>query len=473
MPDPVHDYKRTLNLPQTAFPMKANLPQREPEVLARWQAMDLYGMIRTARSGAAKFILHDGPPYANGDIHIGHALNKILKDVIIRYKTMRGLDSPYVPGWDCHGMPIEHQLFKELQLTKAQIGQTEFRAKARAYAERYVGIQREQFARLGVLGDWTRPYLTMAPDYERTILRVFRELVAAGYVYHGKKPVYWCATCETAEAEAEVEYEDRHDTSIYVKFPVLTPPRNLPEEVRELFAHPERLAVAVWTTTPWTLPANVALSFNPHAVYVIVRAEGWSHDLILSADLAPKMHQLLAAHPEELGRFEGRQVLGLTCRSPVSGRASVAVLDDGVSMAEGTGVVHIAPGHGQEDFLIGQREKLETLSPVDHQGKFTAEVPDYAGVSVFDANPKIIQRLAKDGLLLCQEVIAHSYPHCWRCKQPVIFRATPQWFLGINAHGLRPPLLAPGGDPAVIFLNHEAEIEPASAVPEPPAPAAP
>jgi isoleucyl-tRNA synthetase len=418
------DYKATLNLPKTSFPMKANLPVREPAALARWEESNLYGLIRKARAGAKPFILHDGPPYANGDIHIGHALNKILKDLIVRYKTMRGFDAPYVPGWDCHGMPIEHQLFKELKLTKHQIAQTDFRQKARAYAERYVGIQREQFKRLAVQGDWTRPYLTMAKDYELTILRVFRELLEKGYIYRGKKPVYWCATCETALAEAEVEYEDRTDTSIYVKFPVK-----------------DRLAVAVWTTTPWTLPANVALAFHPEARYVALHHPEGDHDLIVAEALAPRFAEVLGVKTDVKAMGTGRELAGWRGAAPYGGRQSAAVTDDGVSMTEGTGIVHIAPGHGHEDYFIGQRNKLETLSPVDHQGKFTKDVPQFAGQSVFDANPKIVADLKQRGLLLKEEPITHSYPHCWRCKQPVIFRATPQWFLSVEQQELRQRLL--------------------------------
>ncbi len=430
------DYKPTLNLPKTSFPMKAELPIREPVMLARWESEDLYGRIRNARAGRKKFVLHDGPPYANGDIHIGHALNKILKDVIVRYQTLRGSDAPYVPGWDCHGMPIEHQLFKELKLTKQQIAQTEFRQKARAYAERYVGIQRDQFKRLGVLGDWARPYLTMAKEYELTILRVFRELVKAGYIYRGKKPVYWCATCETALAEAEVEYEDRQDTSIYVAFPVVQPPKNSLEGLQA-----GRTAVAVWTTTPWTLPANVALAFHPEARYLIARQQGWTYDLIVAEPLSGALISVLkAGAPQTIGSATGRQLQGMVCESPF-GRKSIAVTDDGVSMSEGTGVIHIAPGHGQEDYLIGQREKLETLSPVDHQGRFTDEVAAYKGQTVFEANPRIIEQLQRDQRLLAQQPITHSYPHCWRCKQPVIFRATPQWFLSVEHEGLRGRLL--------------------------------
>jgi len=434
------DYKSTLNLPKTSFPMKAELPKREPETLARWQAMDLYGQIRKARAGAPRFVLHDGPPYANGDIHIGHALNKILKDLIVRYKTLRGFDAPYVPGWDCHGMPIEHQLFKELGQTKHEIAQGDFRQQARAYAERYVDIQREQFKRLGVLGDWDRPYLTMAPDYELAILRVFRELVQAGYIYRGKKPVYWCASCETALAEAEVEYADRQDTSIYVKFPVSTPPKARPE----LFKQP--VAVVVWTTTPWTLPANVALCFHPHAEYVLL--EGPPH-LLVASELAERFTALLnTVNVRRVGHIMGKELEGLRCRTPFGGRESVAVMDEGVSLTEGTGVVHIAPGHGHEDYLIGQRYGLPTLSPVDHQGRFMKDVPQYEGQSVFEASPKIISDLQSPshGLVLHQEMRSHSYPHCWRCKEPVIFRATPQWFLSVEQQGLRRRLLEAARD---------------------------
>jgi len=446
------DYKSTLNLPKTSFPMKAELPKREPETLARWQAMDLYGQIRKARAGAPRFVLHDGPPYANGDIHIGHALNKILKDLIVRYKTLRGFDAPYVPGWDCHGMPIEHQLFKELGQTKHEIAQGDFRQQARAYAERYVDIQREQFKRLGVLGDWDRPYLTMAPDYELAILRVFRELVQAGYIYRGKKPVYWCASCETALAEAEVEYADRQDTSIYLEFPITKfAPRivTAPEW--------EGASVVAWTTTPWTLPANVALCVHPGASYSLVLARtkrGETKHLVFAADL---VDAVLAKTGLELvktvqsidGTTLAHQAVGggrtLVCQRPFGGE-SVGVTDEGVSLQEGTGVVHIAPGHGHEDYAIGQREKLETLSPVDHQGRFTKDIPPFAGLSVFDANPKIVEDLRRRGLLLAEEPLTHSYPHCWRCKEPVIFRATPQWFLSVEQQGLRRRLLEAARD---------------------------
>ncbi len=417
------DYKATLNLPKTEFPMKAELPKREPALLAWWEELSLYQRIQEARAGKTAFILHDGPPYANGDIHIGHALNKVLKDLIVRYKTMQGFRAPYVPGWDCHGMPIEHQLLKELGLTKQQIDQVSFRTKARAYTQRYVEIQREQFKRLGVLGDWDHPYLTMAPDYELTILRVFKELVKQGSIYHGKKPVYWCATCETALAEAEVEYEDRQDESIYVLFPVVQQPL----KHVNLLAQPS--AVVAWTTTPWTLPANVALAFSPDAEYAVLDG---SPRLLVAANLTDRLPGIFNRPIKPLGTISGAELVGMRCRAPFGDRDSVAMADKGVSLEEGTGVVHIAPGHGHEDYLIGQREQLDVLSPVDHQGRFTKDVPQWAGKTVFEANPLIIDDLKRRGLLLKEEPLMHSYPHCWRCKQPVIFRATPQWFLRVD-----------------------------------------
>ncbi len=444
------DYKATLNLPKTRFPMKADLPNREPAVLARWQQEDLYGHIRKARAGARRFILHDGPPYANGDIHIGHALNKILKDIVVRYKTLQGFDAPYVPGWDCHGMPIEHQLFKELGKTKAQISQVAFRQQARAYAQRYVDIQRGQFQRLGVLGEWARPYLTMAPEYEAAILRVFRELVEAGYIYRGKKPVCWCPTCETALAEAEVEYEDRDDMAIYAEFPI----RSLTSVVIGTQTDDlEGASVVAWTTTPWTLPANLALCFHPEASYSLVVARTTQDrqkrlimateliDPVLAAAGLTYMQTLQRLSGAELERLLGGVEGQFSCEHPYGRMDSIGVTDKEVSLEEGTGVVHIAPGHGQEDYVIGQRYHLEIFSPVDAQGRFTREAPQWAGQSVWEASPKIIEDLRRRGRLLAEERITHSYPHCWRCKQPVIFRATPQWFLSVERAGLRGRLL--------------------------------
>jgi isoleucyl-tRNA synthetase len=439
------DYKATLNLPKTAFPMKADLPAHEPEMLARWEAEDLYGQSRRSPHPQGFFILHDGPPYANGDIHIGHALNKILKDITIRFHTLRGFDCPYIPGWDCHGMPIEHQLFKELGLTKAQISQASFREQARAYAQRYVDIQREQFKRLGVLGDWSHPYLTMSKEYELAILRTFLELVKNGYIYRGKKPVYWCASCETALAEAEVEYEDRQDDSIYVAFPLAKPLGG----VIETQGAWDDTSVVVWTTTPWTLPANVALCFHPTCDYsqVLARhANGKEARFIIASSLAQTvLSKLRMEFVQELRRFPGSTFgkllfagqYALQCQHPYGRASSIGLTDEGVSLEEGSGIVHIAPGHGQEDYQIAQRAHLEVFSPVDARGCYTKDVKRWAGVPVWEANPRIIDDLRARALLLGQEAITHSYPHCWRCQQPVIFRSTPQWFLSVERQDLR------------------------------------
>ena len=435
MSDSPADYKPTLNLPKTDFAMKADLPNREPQMLKSWESVGLYQQIQAARQGAPKFILHDGPPYANGDIHIGHALNKILKDFIVRYKTMRGFASPYVPGWDCHGMPIEHQLFKELKITKRQIDQVAFREKAKVYAQRFVGVQREQFKRLGVSGDWERPYLTMAPEYERVIVRSFMDLVKAGYVYRGKKPVYWCFTDETALAEAEVEYEDRTDTSIFVKFPVTA------ESAGKLWNDlgTRSVFIVIWTTTPWTLPANVAAAVHPERGYRRVDLDGecW----IVADELHAKLLQTVGKSAASSPVVRGQQLTALQYERPFSKAPGRVVTDEYVSMEEGTGIVHIAPGHGHEDYLIGTRFGLEVLSPVNEQGRFTKDVPAWEGVSVYDANPNIVEDLKRRGLLVREQPVTHSYPHCWRCKQPVIFRATPQWFLRVD-EALRQKLLA-------------------------------
>lgn len=440
------DYKSTLNLPRTAFPMKAELPKLEPQILARWQQLRLYETIQQARRGQPKFILHDGPPYANGDIHIGHALNKILKDFIVRYQTMRGHDSPYVPGWDCHGMPIEHQLFKELKQTKHQVDQVSFRAKARAYAQRYVEIQREQFKRLGVLGDWDHPYLTMASDYEQTILRIFVELVKRGAIYRGKKPVYWCTTCETALAEAEVEYEDRQDESIYVLFQAAS--------AGDTYA-------LVWTTTPWTLPGNVALLVHPELLYAFVKERRSGRTFILlESRIDAVLKETFGWRTEDfevLQVIPGAQISIPSFTHPFLPRASRLIKSPDVSAEEGTGIVHIAPGHGDIDYQLGVQHHLDILSPVDEQGRFTKDVgaESLVGLPVAEARPgsesggeagegnrQVIKLLGRH--LIKETPVAHSYPHCWRCKQPVIFRATPQWFLRVD-EGLRRRLLEAAG----------------------------
>ncbi|MDP3723805.1 MAG: class I tRNA ligase family protein, partial [Candidatus Omnitrophota bacterium] len=421
------DYRATVNLPKTDFPMKADLPRREPAVLAQWQATDLYGQIRRARAGAEPFILHDGPPYANGDIHIGHALNKVLKDLIVRYKTMQGCDAPYVPGWDCHGMPIEHQLFKERKKTKHQIAQTEFREQARAYAQRYVDIQREQFKRLGVSGDWEHPYLTMSKDYELTILRTFKDLVQAGYIYRGKRPVYWCATCETALAEAEVEYEDRRDNSIYVLFQatggvfkaiglgekLLPWPFLSEQEQTNVYA-------LVWTTTPWTLPANVALLVHRDLNYAFVREKQTNRIMILlEGRIDPVLRGVFGWHEgdfEVIKVMSGNDLPVCSFAHPCLFRSPVLIKGREVSPDEGTGIVHIAPGHGEIDYIVGTRQKpqLDVLSPVDGQGKFTEDVghQTLVGLSVLgEGNKQVVELLKHEQRLVKEEPLTHSYPH--------------------------------------------------------------
>lgn len=427
------DYKSTLNLPKTDFPMKADLAKQEPLILKKWQDLDIYTRIREKRNGAPKFILHDGPPYANGDIHIGHALNKTLKDIIVRYKTMQGYDAPYVPGWDCHGMPIEHQLFKELNINKHRIEKEEFRKKARKYAERFVAIQKEQFKRLGIFGDWDNPYLTMSEGYKEAIKRTFNELLKAGYIYRGKKPVYWCTVCETALAEAEVEYAEKTSPSIYILFGEFL----------------------VWTTTPWTLLANVALAVHPEMEYVFISNQkpdnsnqklpqsGSANQMIVAKDLLEDVVQKIGIERYDIIKtVKGRELEGKTGSNPFfKDKTPKIILADFVSSKEGTGIVHIAPGHGEEDYLIGLKYNLDILCPVDEKGCFTEEGHIFAGQKVYEANDKIIEALKTKGILLYSDKITHSYPHCWRCLQPVIFRATSQWFLNLDHKDLRQRLL--------------------------------
>ena len=423
------EYKDTLNLPKTDFPMKADLPKREPQLLDAWQAQGLYGQIRRQSAGRPHYVLHDGPPYANGDIHIGHALNKTLKDIIIKFRTMQGYDSPYVPGWDCHGLPVEHQLFKELKMNKYQIDQLEFRKKAYEYASRYVSIQRDEFKRLGVLADWDNPYLTIDPAYEEAIIRSFQALVEKGYIYRGLKPVNWCFRDETALAEAEVEYEDHTSPSIYVKFKL---------EPHKDFAQDTYLVI--WTTTPWTLLANVAVAVHPHLTYAYIKTD--KGNLVVASGLAGKvMEQIGAGRHEVVRELPGKDLEGLTYEHPFGIRTGRVVLADYVARDEGTGLVHTAPGHGAEDFMTGQKYKLDIIMPVDAKGRFDASVPDFAGQNVLEANAAILEKLLAAGALLFSASITHSYPHCWRCKHPVIFRATKQWFLNIDARDLRKKLL--------------------------------
>ena len=446
------DYKATLNLPKTDFPMKANLPQREPELLAWWDQQRLYEKNQEAGKGKPRYLLHDGPPYANGRIHIGHALNKILKDIVVKSKTMAGFQAPYVPGWDCHGLPIEHQVLKDLGEKKKTLNATAIRKLCRDYAEKYYKIQREEFQRLGVLGDWQNPYLTMNPAYEATIVREFGRFVEQGGVYKGLKPVLWCTQDQTALAEAEVEYEDHTSPSIYVKFPVAGgaaaiaarfPDVKVPGSVTSV-------CIVIWTTTPWTLPANQAVCLHADIDYAFVQVG--SDMLIIAQKLldsvvnACKLDQTTVLAVKKGGEgFEG-----LETQRPLTTGLSPVLLGDFVTLEQGTGCVHIAPGHGMEDYILVMEhnakaspgERLEILAPVDDSGRFTDAVTDFSGQHVFKANPLIVERLRANGRLLGHSTLAHSYPHCWRCKSPVIFRATEQWFVSMEKNELRQEALA-------------------------------
>ena len=425
--------KFNVRLPKTDFPMKADLPQREPGLLAHWEKIHLYNKMQGRNADGPVFILHDGPPYANGAIHVGHALNKILKDIIVKHKSQRGFRSPYIPGWDCHGLPIEHQLMKEKGWDKRKVGRVPFRQEATRYAEHWVEAQKREFKRLGVLGDWDHPYKTLSPDYEAGIARTFYDLFEKGYIVQDKKPVYWCPTCETALAEAEVEYADKTSTSVFVKFPVVEWPGN-PDAQRLAKAPGKKVSVLVWTTTPWTLPANVALAFHPEGRYRLYESPQ-THERFLVGDPGWKLlEEMFGPGRADAPAIDGLNLEGLVAKNPLNNNDSQGVLAEFVSSEEGTGVVHIAPGHGEDDHTVGKAYGLPVLSPVDDRGRFVPDVlpQDLAGVSVWEANPLIVERLAKAQALLKELKISHSYPHCWRCKNPILFRAALQWFLKVN-----------------------------------------
>lgn len=425
------DYKETLNLPKTDFPMKANLSKKEPEMLRSWEEKRIYDCIRGVSKGRQPYILHDGPPYANGDIHLGTALNKIIKDIVIKSKNMAGYDSIYVPGWDCHGLPIEHQVDKELGDQKQRMSQVEKRRYCRKYAEKYVTIQRNQFKRLGVFGEWDNPYLTMNYDYEAVTAEEFGKLMLNGSVYKGKKPVYWCATCKTALAEAEVEYKDHTTPAIYVKFPLISDISVVRPKLRG-----EKVSVIIWTTTPWTIPANLAVAFHKEIDYAAVKVD--QEVLILAKDLVDYCMDAIGAKDYAIiDEFVGEIAEGLKARHPFIDRESVFILAPFVTLDAGTGLVHIAPGHGQEDYEIGMAYGLDNYAPVDEDGKFTKDVAFFAGKYVFDANKDVKDKLKEVGALLAAGDIVHSYPHCWRCKEPIIFRSTEQWFISMEKNELR------------------------------------
>ena len=423
--------KESLNLPQTSFSMKAKLSQKEPELIKKWEEMNLYQKIQKRREKSPSFVLHDGPPYANGGIHLGTALNKILKDFIVKTKTMQGYRSPYLPGWDCHGLPIEIKVDKLLGEKKRELSIIQIREECKKYALKYVDIQRNQFKRLGVFGEWDKPYLTMNPKYEGNVIRYLAAFFASGNIYKGKRPVHWCPYCRTALAEAEIEYKDRKSPSIYVKFPMIS---DLSQKYPVL--KDKKVSVLIWTTTPWTLPANLAIAFHPDYEYAAFETDG---DVFIAAKrLIPVLNEELDIKEiKVLVTFPGKEMEGLKARHPFIDRESVFVRADYVTLDQGTGCVHTAPGHGYEDYLTGIATGLEIYTPVDSEGKFIPQVEKYGGMNVFESNKKITQDMKKDGSLLKEDEIVHSYPHCWRCKNPVIFRATAQWFISMDKSDLR------------------------------------
>ena len=417
------DYRETLNLPRTDFPMRAQLPRREPEILNFWQEIGIYDQVLQRRRGAPRFILHDGPPYANNDIHMGTALNKVLKDFIVKYKTMRGFDGPYVPGWDTHGLPIEHQIIKSRGIDRKEISAIEFRRMCRDYALEYVSVQREQFRRLGVRGNWEDPYLTLAPSFEARQISVFGEMAARGYIYKGLRPVYWCPRCETALAEAEVEYADHRADSIYVKFPVL--------DDRGLLGGAANAFCLIWTTTAWTIPANLAICLHPDLDYLLVEA-GVEKYLLAEGLLENVRAELGGEDWIVRRRFKGRELEGIVCRHPLVDRESPLILGDHVTLEQGTGCVHTAPGHGLEDYIVGRLYRLPVLSPIDDRGYFTDDAGEFAGLSYGAGGEAVIRALEREGRLMKASPLEHQYPHCWRCKEPVLYRATEQWFASID-----------------------------------------
>ena len=415
--------------------MKANLQTAEPETVARWEAMDLYGKIRAARRGATKYLLHDGPPYANGEIHMGHALNKILKDLVVKSHNMLGFDAPYIPGWDCHGLPIELKVDRELGPKKKQMSTADFRRACRAYAEKYVEIQRRDFKRLGVLGTWDHPYMTLAFTYQASIVRALGKFVEQDMVYKGKKPVHWCTHCRTALAEAEVEYEPHTSPSIYVEFPMKEASfAELAERVPQLAGH--QVSVLIWTTTPWTIPNNLAIAFHPEFDYGAYEIDGKA--LIVATALAEAVGSKLGKpFDKALATFKGREMERLVFRHPLYDRDSLGVLGDYVTLDAGTGVVHTAPGHGADDYKTGVRYGLEIYAPLDAGGHYLDTVELFGGLKVWEANPKVEAALKERGRLWSREDFDHSYPHCWRCHNPVIFLATSQWFIAMDAKEFR------------------------------------
>jgi len=440
------DYKHTLNLPKTDFPMRGNLAQREPEMLKQWQGMDLYNKIRENAKGRKSFILHDGPPYANGDIHIGHAVNKILKDVIIKSRNLDGFDAPYVPGWDCHGLPIELNVEKKVGKAGKKVDAPTFRKACRDYAGKQVDKQREDFKRLGIFGEWDNPYLTMNFNFEADIVRSLGKIAANGHLHKGSKPVHWCTDCGSALAEAEVEYEDRTSPAIDVRFKVLDE-EALWARCSDVEKGQGPVSVVIWTTTPWTLPANQAVSLNPGLDYVVIQCDGVAeheHERLLVAEalLAAAVTRYELHNYTIVARCKGEALEGLKLQHPFYEREVPVILGDHVTTEAGTGAVHTAPGHGQEDYVVGMKYHLKVDNPVGGNGCFLPDTKLFAGEHVFKVNDHVLEVLKANGKLVHHEALRHSYPHCWRHKTPIIFRATPQWFISMDQNGLRDAALA-------------------------------
>ncbi len=430
------DLKTTVNLPDTPFPLKGNLAQNEPARLKKWEEINVYERLREVRAGRSLYVLHDGPPYANGRIHLGHVLNKVLKDFCIKSRSMMGHWTPYIPGWDCHGLPIEIQVDKELGAKKGQMSKLDIRRAARKHAEKFLALQREDFIRLGIFGEWENPYMTMDPKYQATIVRVFGKFVEEGSIYKGLRPVHWCINCQTALAEAEVEYKDHASPSVYVKFP-------FPDAAKIAPALAGRnVSMVIWTTTPWTLPANLGIAVNTEFEYSAV--EIGQDVFIVASGLLKQVAEKLGwgEEPEVVATISGEKFDRLKVRHPFINRDSLLMLSDHVTLDAGTGVVHTAPGHGYEDYVIGKQYGLDIYNPVDNRGIFMKDVERFAGEQVFKANPKIVEFMRETGVLLHNEKHEHQYPHCWRCHNPVIFRATPQWFISMTATGLNDRAIA-------------------------------
>ncbi|MGB5179857.1 MAG: isoleucine--tRNA ligase [Gammaproteobacteria bacterium] len=435
------DYKDTLNLPKTAFPMKGNLPNREPQLLQRWEEMDLYAQLRQSGAGRPRFVLHDGPPYANGDIHIGHAVNKVLKDIIVKSKTLSGFDAPYVPGWDCHGLPIELNVEKKVGKAGVKVDAPTFRKACRDYAGKQVDGQRKDFIRLGVFGDWHKPYLTMDYQFEADIIRALGRIVENGHLHKGSKPVHWCTDCRSALAEAEVEYEDKNSPAIDVRFRVLNED-GLLSCCHHVNGHDGEgpISVVIWTTTPWTLPANQAVALNPDFEYAVVQCDtdaGAERLLLAECLLKDVMLRFGIEKYQVVAYCKGSDLEGQRLAHPLYNREVPVILGDHVTAEAGTGAVHTAPGHGQDDFVVGSRYGLPVDNPVDSHGCFLPDTEFFAGEHVFAANGHVIEVLKGKGTLLHEQMVRHSYPHCWRHKTPIIFRATPQWFISMGQNGLR------------------------------------